>query len=126
MEIKHGAGQRFAGRIMLLALYFPLQTNWMLGGPYNISEYDGKQWPVQLEYRGRSEFCSEEILLKVILTPAAETNHYEYDYCIHVFFCMLICCNLQTERTIANVDQDQHFNICRDPYISTDYDTGQI
>jgi hypothetical protein len=82
MEIKHGAGQRFAGRFMLPALCFPLQTNWMLGGPYNISECDGKQWPVQLEYRGRSEFCSKEILPKVILTSAAETNRYEYDYCI--------------------------------------------
>jgi hypothetical protein len=56
MEIEHGAGQRFAGRFMLLALYFPLQTNWMLGGPNSISECDGKQWPVQSEYWGRSEF----------------------------------------------------------------------
>ena len=52
----------------------------------SISECDGKQWPVQLEYRGRSEFCSEEILPKVILAPAAKTNRYEDDYCIHVFF----------------------------------------
>jgi hypothetical protein len=91
MEIKHGARQRIAGRLILLALYFPLHTNWMLGGPCSISECVGKQWPEQSEYRGRSGFCSKEILLKVILTPAAGTNRYEDDYCIQVSFA---CCNL--------------------------------
>jgi hypothetical protein len=67
---------RFAGRLMLIASYFPLQTNWMLGGLYSISECDGKQWPIQLGYRSRCEFCSQEILLKVMLTPAAGTNCY--------------------------------------------------
>jgi len=86
MEIKHGAGQRFAGRVMLIALYFPLQTNWMLDGPYSISECHAKQWPIQLGYTSRCEFCSEEILLKVILTSAAGTNRYEDNYCIHVLF----------------------------------------
>jgi hypothetical protein len=85
MKIKDGAGQRFAGKLMLLALYFPLQTNWMLGSQYSHSECDGKQWSVQLEYRSRSEVCSVEVLPKVMLTLAAGTNHYEDEYCVHVF-----------------------------------------
>jgi hypothetical protein len=94
MEIKHGAGQMFARKSMLLTLYFPLHTNWMLGGPCSISECDGKQWPVQSEYRGRSEFCSEEILPKVILTPTAGTNCY--DYCMHIFFACLSAATCST------------------------------